>query len=189
VRNARLSLERSYISLATEEDKAERFLGLAFRQVIEFQRLIQINQATLRAATTQLERKFELIRQGRAPAYGADLILAEQNWSTSAASLYTAIVQYNNALATLEFAMGSILEHDNVYIADGPLPPCPRVRAVEHERQRTKALVLAERARLEDLYPGPNGKSEPALPHLPVENAVPVPALIESRLPVPEPKW
>src|SRR5262249_56078936 len=50
VQNARLNLTRSYINLRAEEDKAERFLGLAYRQVIEFQRQIQINQAALRDA-------------------------------------------------------------------------------------------------------------------------------------------
>jgi outer membrane protein TolC len=189
VRNARLNLERSYRSLLTEEDKAERFLGLAYRQVFEFQSQIRINQAALRAATTQLERKFELIRQGRAPAYGADLILAEQNWSTSASSLYTAIVQYNNALATLDFARGTIQQRDNVSITDGPLPTCAQVRAVEHERQRTKALVLAQRASCTCPNSRPDGSGNPAadLPHLPVGEATPLPALIESRLPVPEP--
>ena len=38
-------------ALRAEEDKAERFLGLAYRQVLEFQEQIQVNQAALRAAT------------------------------------------------------------------------------------------------------------------------------------------
>src|SRR5262249_55956742 len=37
------------------------------------------------------------------------------------------------------------LQHDNVVISEGPLPTCAQVRAVEHERQRTAALVLRER--------------------------------------------
>jgi hypothetical protein len=107
------------------------------------------------------------------------LILAEQSWSTAASSLYSAIVQYNNALTTFDFARGAIMERDNVTIGDGPLPGCAQVRAVEHERQRTKALVLAERATCAN--PCPEGS---ALPHLPVDVA-PVPSLLESRLPVP----
>ena len=55
LRAARLGLERSYLSLRTEEEKAERFLGLAYRQVQEFQNQIQVNQAAYRAATLQLE--------------------------------------------------------------------------------------------------------------------------------------
>ncbi len=38
------------------------------------------------------------------------------------------------------------MQHDNIVIAEGGLPTCAQVRAVEHERERTTALVLRERA-------------------------------------------
>ena len=44
-------------------------------------------------------------------------------------------MQYNNALAGFEFAKGTIMQHDNVSIAEGPLPHCAQVRAVEHEQR------------------------------------------------------
>jgi outer membrane protein TolC len=144
VRDAQLSLQRSYLSLRTEEDKAERFLALPYRQILEFQHQIQINSAALRAATGQLEGYFDLFRQGRAAASDANLILALQNYSNSVGSYYAAIVQYNNALATFEFAKGTIMERDKVYIGEGPLPHCAQIRAVEHERQRTRAIVLRD---------------------------------------------
>jgi outer membrane protein TolC len=144
VRAARLNLERSYLSLQTDENKAELFLGLAYRQVLEFQQQIEIQQAALDAATTQLQRLYDLFRLGRSKPYGADLILALENWANSVSGVYSAIVQYNNALATFEFAKGSMLAHDNIYITEGPLPGCAQVRAVEHERQRTMAKVLKE---------------------------------------------
>ncbi len=189
VRNAQLNLQRSYLTLLTEEDKAERYLGLAYRQVFEFQRQIQINQAALQAATIQLERKFDLIRQGRSPAFGADLILAEQNWSASASSLYTFIVDYNTALANLDFARGAMMERDSVLIGEGALPQCAQVRAVEHERQRTKALVVAERQQCMNGPPTVDGTGldTPDLIHAPGQMAIPVPALRETRLPLPEP--
>jgi hypothetical protein len=71
------------------------------------------------------------------------------------------------------------MERDNVSIGDGPLPQCAQVRAVEHERQRTQALVLVERNTCAN--PSSQGSE---LPHLPVDVA-PVPSLLESRLPVP----
>ncbi len=146
VRDAQLTLRRSYLSLRTEEDKAERFLALAYRQILEFQHQIQVNEAALRAATGQLEGYFDLFRQGRAAASNADLILALQNFSSSVGSYYAAIVQYNNALSTFEFAKGTIMERDNVFLSEGPLPLCAQVRAVEHERQRTQAIVLRDLA-------------------------------------------
>jgi outer membrane protein TolC len=147
VRDAKLNLQRSYLSLRTEEDKAERFLALAYRQVLEFQEQIEVQQAALTAATGQLDRYYELFQGGRGKPFGADLILALQNWSNSVANYYAAIVQYNNALAQLEFAKGTILERDNVFIGEGPLPYCAQIRAVEHERDRTRAIVLRDLSR------------------------------------------
>jgi outer membrane protein TolC len=187
VRDSRLALERSYVSLRTEEDKAARFLGLAYRQVLEFQEQIQVQQAALRAATSQLERYYELFQGGRSQPFGADLILALQNWSNSVAGYYAAIVQYNTALATLEFAKGSIMERDSVFVNEGPLPACAQVRAVEHERRRTEALVL--RAATAPVTPAacPAGPAEaaPAMPHLAQDTALSLPALQQARPPVP----
>src|SRR5262249_29566177 len=124
VRDARLTLQRSYLNLRTEEDKAERYLALPYRQILEFQHQIQVNQAVLRAATAQLGGLFDLYKQGRIAASNADLILALQNFSSSIGSYYAAIVQYNNALAAFEFAKGTIMERDKVFINEGPLPYC-----------------------------------------------------------------
>jgi hypothetical protein len=179
------------LSLRSEENKAELFLGQAYRQVFEFERQIQINQAALRAATAQLKAYKDLFQGGRGTSYGADLVLAIQNWSSSAANLYTSIVQYNNALATLDFARGSIRERDNVLIGEGPLPLCAQVRAVEHERQRTAAMVLRERSPAS--YDATCADSSElwateALvpPRLGADSPKPLPRLLENRLPVPE---
>jgi len=39
------------------------------------------------------------------------------------------------------------LQHNNIIINEGGLPECARERAIEHQRQRTKALVLCERSK------------------------------------------
>jgi len=179
VRAAQLSLQRSYLSLRSEENKAELFLGQAYRQVVEFERQIEINQAALRSATLQLRAYKDLFQGGRGTSYGADLVLAIQNWSSSASNLYTAIVQYNNALASLEFARGSIRERDSVFISDGPLPLCAQVRAVEHEGQRTAALVLHERQPV-------NMESEISSECLNSKLTKPLPVWLENRKPLPE---
>jgi outer membrane protein TolC len=204
VRNARLNLERSYLNLVTEEDKAQRFLGLAYRQVFEFQRQIEINRVAVQAATIQLQRLFDLIREGKQAAYGANLILAEQSWSTTTAAFYTAVVQYNSALAQLDFARGGIMERDNVYIGDGPLPGCVQIRAVEHERQRTAALVVKERECclhppaglagpglpagpvLPDGASGPGQEVTPSAPAVSCTVPLPIPTLLQFRQPVPD---
>lgn len=188
VRDAQLALQRSYLSLRTAEDKAERFLALPYRQIIEFQHQIQVNQAAMQAASGQLRGYYELYSAGRAAAVDANLILALQNYSNSVGSYYAAIAQYNNALATFDFAKGSIMERDKVFIAEGPLPRCAQVRAVEHERDRTRAIVLQD-------MPHPvtpvscstaPGELEPKLPHGPEETPLSLPALQHTQPPVPK---
>ena len=147
-----------------------------------------MNGAALEAATEQLEGYFNLFRQGRAAASDANLILALQNFSNSVASYYAAIVQYNDALATFEFAKGTIMERDSVFIQEGPLPRCAQVQAVEHERQRTEAIVLSEKTGCvaQATCPTPAEWAGPKVAHLATETALPIPAVEHNRQPVPE---
>jgi outer membrane protein TolC len=187
VRDAQLNLRRSYTSLLTEEDKAERFLGLAYRQVLEFQEQIPVQEAVLRAATAQLDGIYKVFKGGRAAGSDANLILALQNFSNSVASYYAAIVQYNNALATFEFAKGSIMERDSVAIGEGPLPACAQVRAVEHERERTRAIILREFSRSATpalCQAGPEAAT-PRMPDVPADTVLSLPALQHQQPPVP----
>jgi outer membrane protein TolC len=188
VRDAQLSVQRSYLSLRTDEDKAERFLAFAYRQLFEFQNQIQVNRAALLAATGQLQGYIDLFRLGRAAAADANLILALQNYSNSVGSYYAAIVQYNNALATFEFAKGAIMERDSVFISEGPLPRCAQVRAVEHERQRTEALVLRDQAQPVIPASCPAGPTEtvPVLPQVPNDMVLSLPVLQHTKQPPPE---
>ena len=54
-------------------------------------------------------------------------------------------MNYNTALAGFQFAKGTIMEYNNVNIAEGALPQCVQVRAVEHIRERQKGLELRQR--------------------------------------------
>ena len=190
VQLAKLALERSYLSLRTEEDKAERFLESAYRRVIQYEQQIQVQYAGFQAATTELDKYYELYRHGRFPAYGADLILAQRDWSTSLNNWYQSIVQYNNALATFEFAKGTIMQHNGVYIADGTLPNCAQIRAVDHERERTRALLVQEPRRFKEsrsCVPSTDDQPPP-LPAIPENEALSLPAIQLERPPVPEMK-
>jgi hypothetical protein len=79
-------------------------------------------------------------------------------------------------LASFEYAKGTILQHNNVVIAEGALPACAQERAVEAERKRTQALVLAKRK----LPVHCNDCKDPLnLPKLPADEAVALPSLFE----------
>ncbi|HEY1376263.1 MAG TPA: TolC family protein, partial [Gemmataceae bacterium] len=145
VRSARLNLARSYKQLKDTEVKARSFLALQYRNVIQYYEELQAQHAQRRANAIQLRARFEAFQAGTAQGTIDILLEAQRNWADSLASEYTAIVNYNNALAGYQFAKGTILGYDNVSIAEGALPKCVQVRAVEHIREREKALLARER--------------------------------------------
>jgi outer membrane protein TolC len=184
VRLARLNLTRSYLTLKDQEDKAERFLELEFRQLAEFHAQIQAVRSQRQAFAQQLEIRFQEFLAGRGTL---DILLeAQRNWSSALANEYGFIVQYNNALAGFQFAKGTIMQYDNVVIAEGPLAGCAEVRAVEHERQRAKALLIRERANPVAHPPCDFQNAHLGLPQLPADGAPSLPALLKEYPPLPE---
>jgi outer membrane protein TolC len=180
LRVARLRLAEGYLNLRDQEDKAMRFLALQYRQVFEFHQEIQGRRAQREAYGKALAAQFEQIRVGRKTP-DVNLQDVERQWTTALDQEFQSVVAYNNALATFEFAKGTLLQHDNVIISEGPLPCCAQVRAVEHERQRSLALVARERA-----APDKAGCCTPSpgpipLPVLPKDQAPALPTIMKEQ--------
>jgi outer membrane protein TolC len=178
LRASRLNLARSYLVLRDQENKAQLFLAQQYRHLDEFYAQIEAQRSQRIAAAEGLEARFKEFLAGRGTL---DILLeAQRVWAAALQSEYANIVLYNNALAGFEFAKGTILEHDNVMISEGPLPHAAQMRAVEHERQRNKAIVLRERADAFSAYPNCG------LPKVPVGEATPVPTAMQNAKPLPE---
>jgi outer membrane protein TolC len=195
LRQAQLSLARSYEVLHDNEQKAERFLALEYTRMPAFYEQVRAQRAQREAFGEQLRARQQEYLAGRGTL---DILLeAQRFWADALANEYQAIVSYNNALCAFEFGKGTIMQHDNISIAEGPLPNCAAERAVEHERERTKAIVLKERATPPDLPagtfvtpvepvgppkpPGPDHGGPPSLPAAwgatpPLKDALPLPA-------------
>jgi outer membrane protein TolC len=153
LRQAQLQLGRSFLVLQDQELKAERFLGLEYRRMSSGYAQIKAARAQRESFATQLRVRYDLYRVGaNEPGTGGRpvtlnlLLEAQRFWADALATEYQAIVTYNNAICGWEYAKGTILQHDNVTISEGPIPVAAQKRAVEHMRERTKALVLRERA-------------------------------------------
>ncbi len=200
VRQAQLALARAMEVLHDQELKTQRFLGNYYRQISTQYEIIRAQRAQREAFGEQLRARQQEFLAGRGTL---DILLeAQRNWADALANEYNAIVAYNNALAGFEYAKGTILQHDNVVISEGPLPTCAQVRAVEHERARTAALVLRERAvpvapavsKPEGMFPGkapslpavlaasPPLKDVPEMPARPDVPAANIPAPVEARI-------
>ncbi len=143
VRQGRLRLAQQYWALRTMEDKAQRFLVQQYRGIAEFQRQIVIQRAAVDAYNNQLNVRLELVRSGKEVI---DITLEAIRFGTGALQQYYQFVaQYNATLAQYEYAKGTLLKRNNIVICEGALPGVAQVRASEHERERSKALVLRER--------------------------------------------
>jgi outer membrane protein TolC len=187
VRSARLSLMQSMLTLRDLENRYTGFLEQQYRAIFaSYQQIIAL-RAQREAAAQQVRVRFDIYRLGARVPGGQQqpiefLLDAQRLWADALRDEYQAIINYNNALARFEYAKGTIMQHDNIVIAEGGLPQCAQVRAVEHERERSQALVLKERAkpitapccRLE-------GGTMTGLPELPATTAPSVPALFEGQ--------
>jgi outer membrane protein TolC len=143
LRIARLQLARSYEVLKDQEFKAQSFLAQQWRRLTSTYEQIIAQRAQREAFAEQLKARYERYRAGKDTL---DILLqAQRFWADALANEYAAIVQYNNAIVGFEFAKGTVQQHDNVVISEGALAGCAQVRAVEHLRERSKALVLRER--------------------------------------------
>lgn len=176
MRQAQINLTRAMEVLKDQELKAEHFLYNYYHRLDTAYERIRANRATREAYGEQLRVRQLEYDAGRGTL---DLLLESQRfWAEALASEYQAIVDYNNALVGFEFAKGTIMQHDNVYIAEGQLPTCASVRAVEHEKARTNSLVLREHAK--PVLPVAHQGKTAAMP----SNAVSLPSVMSSSAPL-----
>jgi outer membrane protein TolC len=182
LRTARLNLARSYAVLREQELKAQHALAADYRQIFQAYELIGIQRAQREAAAVQLQARFKEFQAGRGTL---DILLESQRvWADALRTEFDSITQYNNAIVGFEFSKGTIMEFDNVVIGEGPLPHCAQVRAVEHERERSRAIVLRERANPVTTACAFE-KDSYGLPEMPAREAPSLPQVLGTQPPVP----
>ena len=104
---------------------------------------IKINRAQREAYGQQIRALSEQIKVG---SQTPDILLeAQRFYVTALQAEYQFIAAYNETLIGWEFTKGTIMQHDNVVISEAGLPSTAQVRAVDHQRERTAALILRER--------------------------------------------
>jgi outer membrane protein TolC len=178
VRVARLNLTRSYRTLREQEERAIGFLALEFRNLDEFHTQIGIQRSLRETYARELDIRVKRVK-GQLVVADINLLTALTNYANALASEYSFIAQYNVALANFEFAKGTIMQRDNVQIGEGQLTNCAAVRAVDHEQERSKALILRERENPVAYTPCKVGDAEVVLPDLPKDRAPSLPSLLE----------
>lgn len=182
LRASRLRLAEKYMTVQEHESRAIHFLTQVYRRLQEDYEKIRANRAQREAAAQQLKARFAEFQAGKGTL---DILLeAQRFWADALRSEYESIVRYNQALAGFQFAKGTILQHNSVSVAEGPLPECAMIRAVEHERERTTAFVLRERAG-GDMKPATYASDEAPLPELSRTSADSLPKVMGQRTELP----
>lgn len=180
IRRSRLALAQAFWAVKNEERKAESALTKAYRDIFDTYKQIKDRKGQRVGFANALESLVNLVK-GEALVIGSEEIFqAQRDYVNALRQEAQAVASYNNALAAFQFAKGTLMRHNNVVVNEGELPKCAQVRAVEHERERSKALLLRERA-LSVHAPAGDGLDMPRIPEFVAPS---VPALLEGAAPV-----
>ncbi|HEX4614256.1 MAG TPA: TolC family protein, partial [Urbifossiella sp.] len=145
VRQAQLSLTRTYLQLRDAELKAVEYLVSRYRRVIETHATIGPARARRESLQQYVARARIRIEIGQfQSADYFNFLQVQRDLADSIAAEFQAIAQYNSALAEFEFGKGTIQRYNSVTLSDGPLPTWVGKRAADHERERVVGLKLIE---------------------------------------------
>jgi outer membrane protein TolC len=154
VRQADLNLKSTFFQMLDAERKANEVLARTFRDVTSTHKLIVDNREQRIALQKQLEQEVtRKIVGSYEPNDVTTLLQAQQNLALVIAQEYAAIANYNTALASLEYAKGTIQRYNNVTVGEGPLPDYVNKKAADHFAAREHAIKLREHPASEQPLP------------------------------------
>jgi hypothetical protein len=140
VRNAQLRLAREKAQLEDQELNAIHLLSTAVRNVDGFYVQAETHFNRWSAAEKEVESVNALYRGGKQTV---DLVLeAQRRRADAQISYYNALVDYNKAIAEVHFRKGSLLEHNNIELAEGNWPHKAYWDALGLARQRDASYYL-----------------------------------------------
>lgn len=143
IQSAKLQLVQNLAALRDTENVVVFSLQENYRQLIESHAAILIQHAQLNAAQRQLQARMQEFQLGQGIVL--NLLSAQQSWASAQEQLQRAVCAYNVTLINWERQKGSIMQYDNVTIAEGPLPLGALEQASAAIRKRRQGLVLRRR--------------------------------------------
>ncbi len=194
VRQAQLQLTRNYIQLRDAELKALEYLSQQYRNVIYTHSVIKYLTARREAQQQFLAKFRSRVEIGTfQPQEYLNYVQGQRDLADAIRQEFAAIAQYNSALAQFEFAKGTILRYNNIHLQEGPLPGGVLKRAADHERERSAAIKVRERAIDNAPQSPPQGVGpavgQPSLPPIgqfpPGPDVAPKPSDPKKELPIP----
>jgi len=140
VRNAQLQLARERAILQDQELEVSHQLASAVRDVDRSYRLTETNFNRRIAAEVNV--------QAVRAAYDTDtvtldlLLDAQRRLAVAESDYFRSLVDYNLAIRTVHLRKGSLLEYNNVYLAEGPWPGKAYFDANKRARERSAGFLV-----------------------------------------------
>ena len=140
VRNSELSLARERARLEDMELNVSHLLTTAIQNLDYNYQVAQTHFNRWVAAEKEVDALMALVKGGKGTV---DLVLNGQRRRANAqADFYRAIVEYNKSIANVHFRKGSLLEYNNIQLAEGPWPKKAYWDALGKARERDASYYL-----------------------------------------------
>jgi outer membrane protein TolC len=140
VRNSQLQIARTKAVLEDMELNTSHLISSAVRDLDFRHEQTQSQFNRWKAAHTEVESVIALYEAGKETL---DLVLrAQERRANSQIDYYRALCDYNKSLANIHFQKGSILEYNNIFLAEGPWPEKAYYDALGQARERDASYYL-----------------------------------------------
>jgi hypothetical protein len=137
VRNIELRLAKAQRVLQEQEQEISHELAVAFQEVARAYNAAELNMNRLIAARENVQYLEPHIREG--DMLLDELLRAQLRQAEAETAYYQSLVDYNKSLMDLQFRKGTLLEHNNVMLAEGPWCPEAYEDAAHHAQARSHA--------------------------------------------------
>lgn len=140
VRNAQINLIREKSRLEDMELNTSHLLTTAVRNLDFNYQTAQTHFNRWKASQAEVDSVDALYRGGKSTL---DLVLdAQRRRSQAQIDYYRALSEYNKSIAEIHFRKGSLLEYNNVHLAEGPWGDKAYWDALGHARERDASYYL-----------------------------------------------
>jgi outer membrane protein TolC len=140
VRNAQLNLARERAILQEQELEVSHQLAASFRDLSDNYVISQTNFNRRLAAKNEVDAVRSAYETGAATL---DLLLdAQRRLAEAENDYYRSLIEYNEAITSVHYRKGSLLEYNGVCLAEGPWPGKAYFDAQRRARARDAGLYL-----------------------------------------------
>ena len=144
VRHQQLQLARARAILEDQELEVVHLLSDAIRNLYSNYALVQTNFNRRLAAEDELNAAQTVVDLGGVQGVDAldQLLQAQRNLAEAESAYYRSLVDYNKSITEVHYRKGSLLEYNNVQLAEGPWPEKAYCDAHERARERDAGMFI-----------------------------------------------